>query len=75
MKKFLLHLWDKWKRIALVIGRFQTRVLLTLIYFLIIPFFSLIKLKDPLKKKDISGSMWQERFRAMPTEEAFKRMF
>ena len=36
MKKFLKQIWEGWKRIAHKIGRFQTKLLLTLFYFLII---------------------------------------
>jgi len=36
MKKLLSDIWAGWKRIAHVIGRFQTRVLITIFYFLII---------------------------------------
>jgi len=36
MKKVLQNIWAGWKRVAHVIGRFQTRVLTTVFYFLIL---------------------------------------
>ena len=36
MKKVLTKAWEAWKRLARKIGRFQTAVILTLFYFLIL---------------------------------------
>jgi hypothetical protein len=42
---------SKWKKFANKVARVQTVILMSIIYFLIVPFFSLIRLSDPLKKK------------------------
>jgi hypothetical protein len=41
----------KWKRFAYKVAKVQTFVLMSIIYFLIVPFFSLVRLSDPLKIK------------------------
>jgi hypothetical protein len=53
MLQRLKKLWEAWKRIARVIGDFQARVLLTLIYaVLVLPFGLAIRLfSDPLDIK------------------------
>jgi hypothetical protein len=42
-------------------GRVQTFILMTIIYFLIVPFFSLVRFSDPLKLKlkKKSTSYWE----------------
>lgn len=42
MREFFKRLWQGWKRIAHKIGRFQTLVILTIVYFIIISPFGLI---------------------------------
>lgn len=46
-------LWEGWKRIAHVIGNFQARVLLTILYaILVLPFGLIVRLfSDPLRIK------------------------
>jgi hypothetical protein len=63
------------KRFAKVLGKIQTTILLSVIYFLIIPIFSLLRFKDPLKKRLGSQTYWQP-FKSRPiTMENFERMF
>jgi len=61
MKKFLKRIWESWKKIALRIARFQTNLLLTLFYFLVLaPFGLLLRLFgwNPLesRQKDFQKS-------------------
>jgi hypothetical protein len=42
---------SKWKKFANKVARVQTVILMSIIYFLIVPFFSLIRFSDPLKIK------------------------
>jgi hypothetical protein len=42
---------SKWKRFANRMGRIQTFILMSVIYFLIVPIFSLVRFSDPLKLK------------------------
>lgn len=45
------RLWERWKKIAHVIGNFQARLLLTLLYIiLVLPFGLLVRLfSDPMR--------------------------
>ncbi len=47
------RLWEAWKRLAHLVGNFQARVLLTLVYFvLVLPFGLAVRLwADPLRIK------------------------
>lgn len=75
MMEILKSIWAAWKRFAYILGKIQTTILLTLIYFLIIPFFSLVRLKDPLSKRLEGSSYWQA-FKKQPTTlEQFQKMF
>lgn len=49
----LKALWEGWKRIAHIIGNFQARVLLTVLYaILVLPFGVIVRLfSDPLRIK------------------------
>lgn len=51
----------KWKSFANKLGKIQTFILMSIIYFLIVPFFRLIRLVDPLKIKikKKSASYWE----------------
>ncbi|UCH96530.1 MAG: hypothetical protein JSV88_06690 [Candidatus Aminicenantes bacterium] len=52
---------SKWKRFANRMGQIQTFILMTIIYFLIVPIFSLVRFSDPLKLrlKKKSTSYWE----------------
>jgi hypothetical protein len=52
---------SKWKRFANRMGRIQTFILMTIVYFLIVPIFSLVRFSDPLKLrlKKKSTSYWE----------------
>lgn len=72
MKNFFKSLWNRWKRVAHVIGRFQTRVLLTLFYFLIVgPTSMAIKLvrHDPLRLRRRESAHYWEEYEAVGSEE------
>jgi len=79
MKDFFKYIWQKWKIIAHAIGRFQTKLLLTIFYFMIIsPFGSIMRLFgwDPLntrKSKIKSGTNWQSVRNSEPDIESLKR--
>lgn len=64
LKDLLSRLWSRWKVIAHAVGNFQSRVLLTIFYFLVIPPFALVVklLKDPLQLHSVGhSSYWLER--------------
>jgi hypothetical protein len=54
-------IWNGWKRFALVIGRFNTRVVLTVLYFILLgPFALLRKIGSPSPEGSKGNSCWQE---------------
>lgn len=76
MIAFFKQLWQAWKKFAHVLGRVQTTILLTVIYFLFIPFFTLFQIpKDPLKKRLLGDTYWQT-FKGKPLDiDNFRKMF
>ena len=59
MKKFLKRVWKGWKKVAHRIGRFQTMLLITLFYFLVIaPLGLLFRLFgwDPLETRSFKSN-------------------
>jgi hypothetical protein len=70
--------WERWKVIAKKIGNFQSRVILTLFYVLVVPMFALIVkvFKDPLHLRSSDAeSYWLERKTPQPTESTARRQF
>lgn len=58
----LKFLWKKWMAFSLVFGTFMSRVILTVLYFvLLLPYGILIRLfSDPLEVKTLpKGSAWK----------------
>ncbi len=77
-------MWSRWRRfvsgvraVGRRVARVQTRVLLTLVYFLVLPLFALSRLADPLglrsPKRD--ESLWGRRPPVEPTVERFTHLF
>ena len=75
---------SRWRRFASAmravgrgVARVQTLVLLTLVYFLILPLFALCRLADPLglrsPKRD--ENLWRRRPPVEPTVERFTHPF
>ena len=79
MKEFFKNIWQKWKIIAHAFGRFQTRLLVTIFYFLVIsPIGLIMKLFgwDPLKTKKSkvnAGTNWQTIINGDPDLVSIKR--
>lgn len=79
MKDFFKYIWQKWKIIAHAIGRFQTKLIVTLFYFLIIsPFGLIMKLfgwdsLNTRKSKAKSKTNWQAVKNGEPDLESLKR--
>jgi hypothetical protein len=59
------------------VARAQALVLLTLVYFLALPLFSLCRLADPLKlsRRRHEESTWRPRAPVEPSVERFSRLF
>jgi hypothetical protein len=70
------QLWQAWRRAARAIGRFNTLVILTVIYIVVVPLFALWRLRDPLGLRllprdradaDDGQSYWRDRPRVDQT--------
>lgn len=58
----LRRLWNGWKRIAHRIGAFQSRLLLSVFYFVAMAPFALIARLGPDRlRRRVAGSTWIER--------------
>ena len=68
-----------WMRFAVLLGHVNSRVLLTLFYYLVItPYGFVTRLvgRDPLRRRGASqGSYWVERKATRQTREQFERLF
>jgi hypothetical protein len=74
MGEFFKKLWQGWKRFAHKLGVAQTYIIVTLFYWLIVPFFSLIRLKNPLRlRQSADRSFWIGRPPADNTMERSKQ--
>ena len=79
MKKVLAGLWAGWKRIAHAIGRFQTRVIITIFYCLILsPLGSVMRLCgwDPLevgRRHARRGTNWKPVTDSEPEVDSLRR--
>lgn len=56
------QIWEGWKKIAHKLGVIQTNILLTVVYFLVIPIFALIAGKKRLRLKldPNTASYWED---------------
>jgi hypothetical protein len=66
----LMPLWRGWIKFGLFLSRVNTFILLTLIYFVMMPFVLFIRLKDPIRKSMEGESYWEPRG---PTEKTLKK--
>lgn len=79
MKIFLKKIWEGWKKVAIVIGRVNTVIIMTVFYFLIIaPIGLIFRLFgwDPLqvrKKQRLKGSNWKKIADSEPDIETMSR--
>lgn len=74
----LRNIWNRWVVLARKIGNFQSRVLLTLFYFVIVAPFGLVMslLGDPLRRrKPPADSGWSIREQHESDLKAAKRQF
>lgn len=65
-----------WMAVSTVLGGFMTAVLLTLLYFLFLPFFAWIRWRDPLRTRlHRDGSYWENPSTHEPTLERMRKPF
>lgn len=77
MIKKIKKIWHKWKRIAELVGNFQAKILLTILYFLLFaPVAVGVKLfSDVLRLKLRKTSYWILREMETPKIENARRQF
>lgn len=68
-------LYIGWMTPALWLGLVMTTVLLTVLYFLLLPWFALIRFRDPLRLRRHGGSYWEEPSHHAATLERTRRPF
>ena len=74
--KILKLLWQGWKTIAHKIGVFQSKIILTVFYFLLTPFgFFYSVFKDALNMKKQSQSTWINKTKQSEKLEDLLRQF
>ena len=69
--------WERWKRIATVVGDFQARVVLSLFYFVIVlPFGLAVRIfSDPLKLSKKQQAGWTDFAERTQTVEEARKQF
>jgi len=76
--RLLIRMWDGWKHFAKMVGDFQARVILTVIYFLLVAPYAVIvrAVSDPLRTKSgARASMWQGKAAERISLETARRQF
>jgi hypothetical protein len=62
MAESFKKLWQGWKKFAHKLGVIQTYIIITLFYWIIVPFFSLIRFQNLLRlRQPADRSYWIER--------------
>ena len=65
-----------WMSLAVPIGILMSNVMLTLLYFVLLPVFSLIRFGDPLRKRlSKDGTYWEDHKEHEPTLDRMMRPF
>ena len=54
------HIYTIWMRFARVLGAIMTPVLFSILYFVLLPPFALLRFRDPLRKRLDGRSYWEE---------------
>lgn len=79
MKSFLRKIWGGWKKVAHAIGVFQTKLILTILYFVVIGLASLmVRLfrRDLLDRRvDDRSTLWRDRIQPAVDLNGAKRQF
>ncbi len=71
-----LRLYIGWMTMAVYLGTVVSTVMLSLMFLILLPIFSLVRLKDPLRLKlKPSGTYWEEHRPDEPTLDRMSRMF
>ncbi len=75
--KFLKFLYAKWMDFAHFMGKIGTFVFMSVIYFIFVPLFSLVRFKDPLKLKidKNAESYWLDKEPLDTSIEGMKKLY
>ena len=74
----LRPLYGPWVKFGFVLGVIVTTILMSVLFIIVVPIFSLIRLKDPLRvrrSRDPNESFWEPHTNSEPTIERFARPF
>ena len=74
----LRPVYKPWMAMGMFLGGIMTVVLMTVLYFVVVPVFSLIRLKDPLRMRRTRSpdeSFWEPHRNSEPTVERFSKPF
>ena len=71
LKKF----WQGFKAVAETIQWFMTGVMCTVLYFTVLPFWSVMRFSDPLRKKLGADTYWEPHVNSPATLDRFSRPF
>ena len=76
MPKALKAIWEGWKRFTEKLGIVMTFIMMTVMFIVILPVFSLVRFSDPLRRKRHSGgTYWEEHKPYESTLDRAKRAF
>ena len=74
----LRPLYGPWMKVGFFLGVVVTTVLMTALFIVVVPIFSLVRLKDPLRvrpSRDPGRSFWEPHRNSEPTIERFGKPF
>ena len=79
MRRILRSIWSGWKKFAYALGAFNTKVILTILYFLVIGIsavFARIFIRDILDRRfDRADSLWKLKSPSGSSLEEARRQF
>ena len=61
IKEFFKKIWREYKMTMLTVGRFNVKLILTLVYFLVLPLFKVILFFLEFKRRIRHNSTWEDK--------------
>ncbi|HEY4475865.1 MAG TPA: hypothetical protein VJB92_04070 [Candidatus Paceibacterota bacterium] len=76
VKKLGLLIWNGWKKFAFALGYINSRIILTLIYFIVFGVYAILSLPFRLfKKNKKQDTFWRDKDYREPTLENLEKQF
>lgn len=75
MRAFFRRLWEGFRVVAEAIQAFMLGVMCTILYFTVLPFWSVMRLWDPLRTRLGADTYWEPYKNPEPTVDRFRRPF